>query len=127
VKVLYNIPKKSLKFDQVSQAQTSARADKIRNEDPVGDVELIKVRGHAGIPGDEFAEDIATAVASTGQADTDMSAVKSNHRPYQEWRMVKVWEEFITCFWTVININMYVNNHMYFVYPFRIYSFGFCT
>jgi hypothetical protein len=58
-----------------------------------GEVQLIKVRGHAGIPGNEFADDFATAVASTGQADLNMSDVESNHRPYQEWPMQKVWEE----------------------------------
>ena len=59
----------------------------------VGEVQLIKVRGHAGIPGNEYAGDIATAVASTGQADMDTSYVESNHRPYQAWPMQKVWEE----------------------------------
>jgi hypothetical protein len=62
-----------------------------------GDVQLIKVRGHAGVPGNDFADGIATAVASTGQADMeadiDMSAVESNRRPYQEWPMQKVGEE----------------------------------
>ena len=58
-----------------------------------GEVQLIKVRGHAGIPGNEFADDIATAVATTGRADMDMSHVESNHRPYQAWPMQKVWEE----------------------------------
>ena len=58
-----------------------------------GEVQLIKVRGHAGIPGNEFADDIATTVASTGRADMDMSHVESNHRPYQAWPMQKVWEE----------------------------------
>jgi hypothetical protein len=58
-----------------------------------GDVQLLKVRGHAGIPGNEFADDIATTVASTGQADIDMSAAESNDRPYREWPMQKVWEE----------------------------------
>jgi hypothetical protein len=38
-------------------------------------------------------DNIDTVVASTGQAHIDMSAVESNHRPYQEWPMQKVWEE----------------------------------
>ena len=43
---------------------------------------LIKVRGHAGIPGNEHADDIATTVAATGQAEVDLSTVESNSRPF---------------------------------------------
>jgi ribonuclease HI len=54
---------------------------------------LAKVRGHAGIPGNEYADDIANRVAKTGLADRDLSAVASNSRPNQVWPMQRVWEE----------------------------------
>ena len=58
------------------------------------DVMLIKVRGHAaGIPGNEHADDIATTVAATGQAEVDLSTVESNSRPLQVWPVQKTWEE----------------------------------
>jgi ribonuclease HI len=44
-------------------------------------VHLIKIRGHAGIPGNEHADDIADRVARTNQADLDLTEVSSNQRP----------------------------------------------
>jgi hypothetical protein len=58
-----------------------------------GHVLLAKIRGHAGIPGNEYADDIANRVAKTGLADMDLSTVASNSRPSQVWPMQKVWEE----------------------------------
>lgn len=58
-----------------------------------GQVQLVKVRGHAGIPGNEFADDIANAVAKSGQADMDFSMEASNSRPSQVWPMQSIWEE----------------------------------
>ena len=57
------------------------------------EVAFIKVRGHAGIPGNEHADDIATTVAATGQAEVDLSMVESNSRPLQVWPVQKTWEE----------------------------------
>jgi len=58
-----------------------------------GEVMLIKVRGHAGIPGNEHADDIASSVATTGRADMDLSMVDSNTRPLSIWPYQKVWKE----------------------------------
>ena len=57
------------------------------------DVMLIKVREHAGIPGNEHADDIATTVAATGQAEVDPSTVESNSRSLQVWPVQETWEE----------------------------------
>jgi ribonuclease HI len=54
-------------------------------------VELIKVKGHAGIPGNEYADDIAGAVATTGEADMDLSGADSNPRPGKAWPYQEVW------------------------------------
>jgi ribonuclease HI len=58
-----------------------------------GEVKLVKVRGHAGVPGNEYADDIATTVAISGQATMDLSEVESNFRPTSMWPMQKVWVE----------------------------------
>jgi hypothetical protein len=56
-------------------------------------VELIKVKGHAGIPGNEYADDIAGAVATTGEAEMDLSEADSNPRPGKAWPYQEVWTD----------------------------------
>jgi hypothetical protein len=56
-------------------------------------IHIIKIRGHAGIPGNEYADDIAGRVARTDQAAMDLSEVASNHRPEQLWPTQRGWKE----------------------------------
>jgi ribonuclease HI len=54
---------------------------------------LIKIRGHAGIPGNEMADDIAARVATMDMAEMDLSDVHSNDRPHGLWPGQREWEE----------------------------------
>jgi ribonuclease HI len=57
-----------------------------------GNLCIMKIRAHAGLPGNEWADDLAAQAAMLGKADLDFSDVDSNNRPMGLWPKQKIWE-----------------------------------
>ena len=61
-----------------------------------GPTSIMKIRAHAGIPGNEWADDLAAQAAVLDQAELDLSEIDSNDRPQGLWPAQKQWEEHPT-------------------------------
>ena len=57
-----------------------------------GNLCIMKIRAHAGLPGNEWADDLAAQAAMLGKADLDFSDVDNNNIPMGLWPKQKIWE-----------------------------------
>ena len=58
-----------------------------------GHIRIMKVRAHAGIPGNEWADDLAAQAAVLDRADLDLSEIDSNTRTQGMWPAQQTWED----------------------------------